>query len=190
MIKYLRQSFSFLIVMTVLTGLLYPLVITAASQVAFPHQANGSLILQGNTVVGSELIGQNFTSARYFHGRPSAAGKGYDALASGGSNYGPLNSDFLKRVQADAQKIRTLEGLKPNSELPSDSVLASASGLDPDISVSTALMQVPRIAKTRGLGTAPINALIASMTEKPLYGIPGTPMINVLKLNRALDALK
>ncbi len=190
MIKYLRQSFSFLIAMTVLVGILYPLAITAAAQTVFPHQANGSLIVQDNTVVGSDLIGQNFTADRYFHGRPSAAGKGHDGLASGGSNYGPLNPDFLARVQADADRIRTLEALESGSDLPSDSVLASASGLDPHVSLATALMQIPRIAEERSMAPEQLATLVSQLTEKQLYGIPQSPQINVLKLNLALDALK
>ncbi len=190
MLRYLRQSVAYLIVMTVVTGILYPLVITAASQAVFPYRANGSLIIRDRVVVGSELIGQLFTGNRYFHGRPSAAGAGYDASASAGSNYGPLNPELLKRVQKDAGAIREREGVPSETPLPTDSVLGSASGLDPHISLQYALMQGPRVAAQRGLHPDQVTAVIYQQAEKQLYGIPQAPLVNVLKLNLALDAME
>jgi len=168
-----------------LLGLVYPALITGIGQVAFPDQANGSLIRQGDLVVGSSLIGQRFISPRYFHGRPSAAGKGYDATASSGSNLGPTSKALVARVSADLVAIRH----SSTSPAPADLVTTSASGLDPEISPETALWQVDRVAAARGLPVGTVGALVASQIREPLLGIIGAPRVNVLLLNRALDSL-
>lgn len=190
MIRYIRQSMLFLLAMTLLTGILYPLSVTGIAQVLFPWQANGSMIAQKGNIVGSERIGQMFISERYFHGRPSAAGTGYDALASAGSNLGPTNPAFLERTRTEAARVRTQEGLKPDAQLPPDMVLASASGLDPHISIESAMLQVPRIARSRDIPENQLFKLVDRLSEFKTYGIPEQPKINVLKLNLALDGLQ
>jgi len=165
-----------------LLGLAYPAALTGIGQLLFPQQANGSLIRQDGRVIGSELIGQGFATARYFHGRPSAAGKGYDPLASAGSNFGPAAQPLADRLKADMAATAS-----PGSPVPSDLVTASASGLDPHISPEAALYQVPRVAAARQAGPAQIRALIEAQVERPLIGFLGEPRVNVLALNRALD---
>ena len=169
---------------TLLTGIVYPGLITAIGQAVFPHQANGSLVSANGRIVGSELIGQGFARPGYFHGRPSAAGKGYDALSSGGSNYGPASKALVDRVTGDVKAARA-DGLAGN--IPADMVTASASGLDPHISPATAFAQVARVAKARGLPEDQVRALVTAATVQPALGVLGEPRVNVLALNRALD---
>jgi len=171
---------------TLLLGIVYPLAVTGICQVAFPHRANGSLIWQDDKVIGSELIGQIFTKPEYFQPRPSAAGDGYDALASGGSNYGPTNQKLVDRVKASIEKFRK-ENPDYQGPLPADLVTASASGLDPHLSPDSIRVQIPRVAKARGIQADRLTQLVAQFTEQPDLGVFGEPRVNVLKLNLALD---
>lgn len=166
--------------MTVVLGLGYPFVVWGIAQIAFPHQANGSMIERDGVVIGSELIGQNFSSERYFHGRLSAAGVGYDASASSGSNLGPTNAKLIDRISSDAEKLRS-------TSIPADLLTTSASGLDPHISPAAASFQVERIAEARGSRGEQIRSLIVEFTEGRTLGLLGEPRVNVLKLNLALD---
>jgi len=178
------------VVMTLLTGLAYPLVVTGLAQLIFPAQANGSLIYKDGQAVGSQLIGQNFNDPRYFQSRPSAAGQGgYDATASAGSNLGPTNQDLLKNIAERADNIRKLNGLNKDQEVPSDLVTASGSGLDPDITPEAAMLQVPRIAKMRNLPVEKVRSLVQQDTTSQQLGILGEPRVNVLRLNLDLDSL-
>jgi len=173
--------------LTILLGVIYPLAITGICQVVFPRQANGSLITAGGQVIGSELIGQNFSKPEYFQPRPSAAGNdGYDATSSGGSNYGPTNQKLADRVKASIEKFRK-ENPDYNGPIPADLVTASGSGLDPHLSPDSALAQVPRIAKARGVTTDQLNQLVARFTEQPDLGLLGEARVNVLDINLALD---
>src|SRR6266436_2767082 len=175
------------IFMTILLGVIYPLAITGICQVFFPHQANGSLITAGGKVIGSELIGQNFTKPEYFQPRPSAAGSdGYDPTASGGSNYVPTNQKLIDRVKASIEKFRK-ENPDYHGPIPADLLTTSASGLDPHISPASAEAQAMRVAKARGIGVDQTNRMIAEFTEGPSLGVLGEPRVNVLKLNLALD---
>jgi potassium-transporting ATPase KdpC subunit len=187
MISQLRPAFIMLLAFTVITGVIYPLAVTSIAQVVFPHQANGSLIVVDGKAVGSELIGQQFDDPKYFWGRPSAAG--YNAAASSGSNYGPMNPSLEEAVQA---RIDTLKAADPDNPLPIpvDLVTASGSGLDPHVSVATALYQVNRVASARGWSEAEVKSLIEKYTEGRQFGFLGEPRVNVLKLNLALDGVK
>ena len=181
----IRPAIIMTLLFAALLGLAYPALLTGIGQLAFPAQANGSLIRDGGRVIGSSLIGQQFSSPRYFHGRPSAAGAGYDATASSGSNLGPTSKALVDRIQGDLAKLPQ----SSRSSVPADLVTASASGLDPDISPEAAFFQVDRVAAARGLSADAVRALVASHREAPLLGIIGEPRVNVLLLNRALDSL-
>jgi K+-transporting ATPase ATPase C chain len=198
MFRQIRSAIVLIVLMTVLTGLAYPLAITGVAQLLFPHQAAGSLIEKDGKVIGSELIGQNFTDAKYLHGRPSATTDTdpndatktvpapYNAGNSGGSNAGATSKALIERVQGDADKLKQ-ENTAP---IPVDLVTTSASGLDPDITPAAAEFQVPRIAKARNLPENRVRALVAEATQDRFLGILGEKRVNVLKLNLALDAQK
>ncbi len=198
MLREIRPAIVVLVALTLITGLAYPLAMTGIAKVIFPNQAQGSLIERDGTVVGSALIGQQFTSDKYFHGRPSATTAPdpndatktvpapYNASNSGGSNYGPSNKALIDRVQGD---IDTLKKENPSQPVPSDLVTTSASGLDPDISPEAALFQVPRVAKARNLPEDRVRQLVGENTEARLLGLLGEPHVNVLQLNLALDKL-
>ena len=181
----IRPSVVMLLLFTILTGLAYPALLTGIAQTVFPAQANGSLIRNGDTVVGSELIGQVFAAPKYFHGRPSAAGKGYDASASSGSNLGPTSKALVDRVRSDLKSVRA-DGL--TGPVPADMVTASASGLDPDVSPETAYAQVARVAAARDLAPGVVKAMVDAAVVEPLAGVLGERRVNVLMLNRQLDA--
>ncbi len=181
----LRPALVLFVLLTILTGLLYPLAITGIGQAIFPHQANGSLIRNGDVVVGSELIGQNFAGPTYFHPRPSAAGEGYDAAASSGSNLGPTSADLKASIEERVAAARA-DGV--TGPVPADMVTASGSGLDPDISPANALAQVKRVAAARGMGEAELRAIVERAIVSPTFGVLGEPHVNVLMLNRQLDA--
>jgi K+-transporting ATPase ATPase C chain len=178
------------IIMTLLLAILlcgaYPLAIMGIGKVAFAHQANGSLIVEDGVVTGSELIGQSFTSDKYFHSRPSAAGKGYDGTASAGSNYGPTSKALVDRMKGDIAKY---QAMNPGTPIPADLVTASGSGLDPDISPAAALFQVPHLAKVRGIPEARLTALVNASVSTSILPFLGDPHVNVLALNRQLDLL-
>lgn len=180
-----RPALVLTLLFAALLGIAYPLALTGIGQTLFPAQANGSLIRDGETVVGSELIGQKFAGPTYFHGRPSAAGAdGYDAAASAGSNLGPAAQALTDRVKAD---VATLSETTPGPNVPPDLVTTSASGLDPHISPEAAFSQVNRVAAARSVPAAQVRAVVASAVEQPALGFLGEPRVNVLLLNRALD---
>jgi K+-transporting ATPase ATPase C chain len=178
------------IVLTVLFGVVYPLVMTGVGQVLFPSQANGSLVRDSSgNVIGSTLLGQNFAQPQYFHPRPSAAGTdGYDPTSSGGSNLGPTNQKLIDTVNDRITAYRTENGLSSDVAVPVDAVTASASGLDPDVSPANALLQVGRVARARGMSEEQVRTLVTQSTEGRTFFILGEPRVNVLKLNLALDS--
>ena len=179
-----RTSIRFVLVMTMGFGLAYPLAITGIAGVLSPHQAAGSLIVRNGQVIGSELLAQSFTSDRYFHARPSAAGSGYDATSSGGSNLAQSNRKLVERMQAD---IDRLAAENPGGAVPIDAVTTSGSGLDPDITPDNAYFQAARVAKARGVTEQQMKDLIGRHTQGRTFGLLGEPRVNVLKLNLALD---
>jgi K+-transporting ATPase ATPase C chain len=195
--RNLRTSLLMLGVFSLLLGVIYPLAVTGIAQLLFPFRANGSLVEargqgsgvrgQGDRIIGSELVGQLFTSPDYFHGRPSECG--YDASHSAGLNLGPTNPTLLSLVQLRVDSIRSEEGLPDDAPVPADLVLASGSGLDPDISPQSALLQVARVARVRNLEPAMVRSLVLRHTDHPFLGMFGEPRVNVLKLNLALDRM-
>lgn len=182
----LRPALVLTLLLTLLTCGAYPLIVMGIGKVVFSHQANGSLIVDKGVVIGSELIGQSFTTDRYFNSRPSAAGKGYDASASSGSNMGPTSKALADRMTADIA-LRRSQGV--TGPIPADLVTASASGLDPDLSPAAVLVQIPRISKARGLPEDKVRDLVQRNTQHPFLGFIGEERVNVLALNRQLDAL-
>jgi K+-transporting ATPase ATPase C chain len=174
------------VVTTILLGLIYPLAVTAISQLVFPDRANGQLVLRGGKTIGSRIIGQTFSGPGYFHSRPSAAGNGYDAANSGGTNLGPTNRKLMERVR---QGSVSLQADNPRSLVPIDLVTSSASGLDPDISPAAAEFQVPRVARERAISEDRVRQLIINHTERRQLGFLGEPRVNVMELNLDLDSV-
>ena len=186
MLSEIRPAVVLLIAFTAITGIAYPLAVTGIANLLFPYQSSGSLIEKNGVVVGSALIGQEFRSDRYFHGRPSATSAPYNAAASSGSNLGPTSKALMERIQADLAKLGQEN---PTVPVPVDLVTASGSGLDPDISPAAALFQVPRVAKARGLPEDRVRAVVQSVTKGRALGLLGEPRVNVLELNLALDGI-
>lgn len=184
--EHFRPAFVLLLLFTLVTGIAYPFAVTGIAQLLLPHQANGSLIEHNGRVAGSALIGQGFESPRYFHSRPSAAGKGYDASASSGSNLGPTSKALIARLDADEKTVRKAYGGGP---IPADLITASGSGLDPDISPASSEFQAASVARARGLPLETVRRAIEAATSPRDLGVLGEPRINVLRLNLALDAM-
>jgi len=189
MLSEIKPAIMITLILTVICGLIYPFAITGIAQVVFPRQANGSLTMMNGQAIGSDLIGQNFASPKYFHPRPSAAGdKGYDGMASGGSNLAPTNPALDKRLAESAAAFRK-ENPGYTGSIPADAITASGSGLDPHISVRNAELQMARVAKARGLSADKVRALIEQNTDRADLGFLGEPGVRVLQLNLALDHL-
>jgi K+-transporting ATPase ATPase C chain len=187
----LKRAVIIFLSFSLLCGLVYPLMITAIAQALFPHQAGGSLVMVDGRVVGSERIGQMFREPTYFHGRPSATEPEYNAGASSGSNLGPTNARLLAQVKERMDNVRRENGLASSDmPIPADLVLASASGLDPDISPASAMLQVQRVARERRLPASEVEALVIRHMERPFMGVWGRERVNVLKLNMALDRMQ
>jgi K+-transporting ATPase ATPase C chain len=186
MLNELKPAILMTIVFTVLTGLLYPLAVTGAAQAMFHKQANGSLIERNGQVIGSELIGQNFTKPEYFHPRPSAAGNGYDAANSSGSNLGPTNPALADRLTKDAAQFRK-DNPEYSGAIPADAITASGSGLDPEITPANALAQAARVARARGVPPDTVRSLVGQSVRQRDLGMLGEPRVNVLTLNLMLD---
>ncbi len=186
-LKQIYPAVAITVVLTVLLGIIYPLVVTGLAQVIFPTKAGGSLIEKDGKIIGSSLIGQPFTGPGYFHSRPSAAGSGYDATASAGTNFGPTSQKLMDNVKTAADSLREEN---PGSPIPIDMVTASASGLDPHITPAAAEFQVPRIAKERGMNADEVRRLVREHTEGRQFGVLGEPRVNVLELNLALDGVR
>lgn len=182
--KNLIISIVYTAVTTVLLGIVYPLLMTGFAQVFFHDQANGQLVTENNTIIGSKIIGQAFTGDRYFHSRPSAAGNGYDASSSGGSNFGPTNKKYVDRVAGDVAALQTTAS---GQAVPIDLVTTSGSGLDPDITPAAAEFQIQRVAKARGMSENQVRALVAKHTAQRQFGLLGEPRVNVFELNIDLD---
>lgn len=188
MLKIGVRAFLMVFVLTLLTGVIYPLAMTGFAQVMFPRQANGSLVVKDGRIVGSELIGQAFSSERYFHGRPSVAGdNGYDGAASAGSNLGPTSRILRKKIAERVLAVRQEHALSDQTLVPSDLVLTSASGLDPHITPAAAAMQIKRVAAARKMDEQELRALVETYSEKRQWGLWGEPRVNVLAINMALD---
>ncbi len=188
-LKDLWTSILATVLLCVVVSGVYPVLIWGVGQVLFPYQANGSLAKSNGQVVGSELLAQGFSGAKYFHPRPSAAGTGYDATSSGGSNLGPTSQKLIDGIKANIDQYRQENGLSRDAVVPADAVTASGSGLDPHISLKNAQLQIPRVAKERGLTEEVVRGEVGKATDSPLLGIGGDPGVNVLKVNLALDAL-
>lgn len=186
-LKQIYPAIAITVVLTVLLGIIYPLVVTGLAQVMFPAKAGGSLILKDGKVIGSSLIGQPFNGPGHFHSRPSAAGTGYDATASGGTNLGPTSQKLMDNVKTAADSLREEN---PRTPIPIDLVTASASGLDPHITPAAAEFQIPRVAKERGLTADEVRSLVSKHTEGRQFGLLGEPRVNVLELNLDLDAAR
>ena len=182
--KNLVISILMTIATTILLGIIYPLVVTGLAQILFPNKANGQLIEANGKIVGSRILGQAFSSPGYFHSRPSAAGNGYDATASNGSQYGPTNQKLIDRVKSD---VAAAQADNPGTPIPIDLVTASGSGLDPEISPASAAFQVSRVARARGLSESQLREIVAEHTERRQWGFLGEPRVNVLELNLDLD---
>ncbi|MDX2065016.1 MAG: K(+)-transporting ATPase subunit C [Fimbriimonadaceae bacterium] len=204
MLKLLRPALALVAVFVVLTGVLFPLAVTAAARAAFPYQSDGSLLRENGKIVGSELLGQNFARPEYFHPRPSAAGAGYDGGNSGGTNLGPISNKLINGTSDDpatpdadesyagvrqlAEAFRKVNGLAADVALPADAVTRSASGLDPHISTRNAELQVSRVARARGIAEEQVREKVRAVTVSPFLSVFGEPAVNVLLLNRSLDA--